>query len=88
MTRWTLALLLLTACGGGSATATTCEDLCKELAIECGYAAYPTFESCEQGCAYNDAEGADLDGQLDCVLDAACDTFAIVECEHAYGAVE
>lgn len=62
-----------------------CQDLCTELAIECGYAAYPSYDSCTQGCVYNRSEGADVDGELACVTAAACNTFAIVECEHAHG---
>ena len=38
-----------------------------------------------QGCLYNADEGSDIEGQFDCVVEAACDTFAIVECEHQFG---
>lgn len=63
-----------------------CSDLCHELAGECNYAAYPSFASCYEGCVYAQTErGADIPAQNDCVQAAECDTFAIVECEHAYG---
>jgi len=86
MRRWLVLLLLAGGCPGeGTQEGGVCDDLCEELVRECGYEAFPTIESCEQGCAWNRSEGADVDGQLDCVRDAACNTFDIVECEHAYG---
>ena len=30
-------------------------------------------------------QGADIDGQFTCVQAATCNTFEIMECEHAYG---
>src|SRR5688500_8087711 len=81
-----LTLLLAVACnpdggtGGGD-----CADLCDVLVDECGYAAYPSNESCEQGCAYSASEGADIAAQKSCVESAECNTFEIVECEHAHG---
>lgn len=80
----TLASLLvsLAACAGDP-EASACEDLCKELVNTCGYEAYPTFESCLQGCNYRVERGADVTDELTCVQEAACDTFAVVECEHA-----
>ncbi len=62
-----------------------CEDLCTELVDVCAYEAFPDRASCMQGCLYSSDVGADLDGQRECVLGAACDTFTIVECEHAFG---
>ena len=62
-----------------------CYDLCRSLVEDCGYAAYPTFESCLQGCLYNQEQGAQTVKEASCVEDANCDTFAIVECEHAFG---
>ena len=64
---------------------TVCDTLCRELVQSCGYAAYPDLESCRQGCEYASEQGADIVGQQQCIVDAACDTFAIVECEHVYG---
>lgn len=63
----------------------TCNAICSELFVECAYEAYPTMDSCLEGCGYNEAQGADLDQQLACIEQAACDTFAIVECEHEHG---
>lgn len=62
-----------------------CTDLCNELVIACGFEAFPTVDSCMQGCEYNADNGADIGAQLLCVDAAVCDTFQILECEHAYG---
>ena len=63
-----------------------CEDICKVVYTTCQFEAYPSFDSCLEGCFYNEEEGADMDSQYECFNDAECDTFAIVECENAYGA--
>jgi hypothetical protein len=84
MSRLLLFVPLLGACPGAPSQ-TACGRLCQELVVNCDYAAYPTTESCLQGCGYNESQGADVDGQEACVAEAACDTFAIVECEHTYG---
>ena len=63
-----------------------CEDICKEVYSTCQFAAYPSFDSCLEGCFYNEEEGADMDAQYECFQEAACDTFEIVECENTYGA--
>ncbi len=77
-------LLTLLACQ----TSSPCEDLCTELVMSCGYAAYPTRESCLQGCGYDEANGADIEKRLECVTAAECDTFEVIECEHARGPAE
>ncbi len=79
------ALWLVSACSGSGVARTACDDLCDDLVSTCGYAAFPDPDSCLSGCAYYDANGADVAGQASCVEDAACDTFLIVECEHEYG---
>ena len=76
--------LILTACASQAAPS-VCQDLCTNLYSTCGYEAYPTLDSCLQGCEYNAEQGADVGGQLLCIESANCDTFAILECEHAYG---
>ena len=76
--------LILTACAPQAAPS-VCLDLCTNLYSTCGYEAYPTLDSCLQGCEYNAEQGADVGGQLLCIESANCDTFAILECEHAYG---
>lgn len=63
-----------------------CEDICIEVYSTCQFAAYPSFESCLEGCFYNEEEGADMNAQYECFQEAACDTFEIVECENTYGA--
>ena len=83
-----LLLLPLAACEGEQSAAEAsqnCEDLCDELVTNCGYGAFPRFDSCLDGCAWYEDQGADVPGELACVQDAACDTFLIVECEHEYG---
>jgi hypothetical protein len=79
-----LALLLLLA-GCPATEESVCSDLCVELVTHCEYAAFPSIESCNQGCNYAASEGADVEGEAGCVLAAECDTFEIIECEHAYG---
>lgn len=77
-------LLLLMACGGDTEES-VCHDLCTELVGVCNYEAFPDINSCMQGCEYNAGQGADILSQTTCVQSAACDTFAIMECEHAFG---
>ena len=85
MFRFLAPLVLLVACSGSGVASGPCDDMCRELVQSCDYAAFPDLNSCLDGCTYNEGLGADITGQTQCVLDAACDTFEIVECEHAYG---
>ena len=89
MTRIALGVVVagfawMTACTSGATSASPCGTMCSELVTNCQYAAFPSFDSCVQGCEFNESEGADVRGQRDCVDEAACNTFAILECEHAY----
>ena len=68
-----------------AATESTCNDLCNELQGTCGYDAFPDYGSCLEGCTYYQEEGADIEGQLNCIVEAECDTFAVLECENQYG---
>lgn len=77
-------LLLLFGCNGDSEES-ICHDMCTELTGVCNLEAFPDINSCMQGCEYNAEQGADIGGQTQCITAAACDTFAILECEHAYG---
>ena len=77
-----LALVFLIGCGSD---ASVCEDLCQTLVLQCGYEAFPTLESCQQGCEYDASQGVDVDARNACVQAAGCDTFAVVECEHDEG---
>ncbi len=80
-----LVLLVLAACEDEGGPNSMCDDICDELVQSCDYAAFPSVESCEQGCAYSKSEGADIEGYLNCVEAAECNTFEIVGCERAYG---
>lgn len=80
---WLLVALALAGCGKSEGS--ICTDLCVELVTNCEYAAFPSLESCQQGCEYNAGQGVDVQAEADCIESAACDTFAIIECEHAYG---
>jgi hypothetical protein len=80
------AALLLCGCAAIEESRYSCDQLCDELIQECGYPAFPDEESCLQGCAYNEGEGADTDAHLECVQEAECNTFAIISCENSYGA--
>ena len=79
-------LAITTACQPKSTEYGICGDICQELYQQCEYAAFPSYESCLEGCAYNEEEGADLEEQLTCFQEAECDTFGIIECENQYGA--
>jgi hypothetical protein len=90
--RTTFFLLgLLTACADSEsplALQGPCGDMCRDLVQDCQYAAFPTIESCFEGCLYAEDQGADVDAQATCISGAVtdtCDTFAILECEHAHG---
>lgn len=78
-------VVLLVACSKKTPEAKACEDLCFELVSSCQYEAYPSTESCMQGCLYDASIGGDPIGLLPCVQAAGCDEFAVVECEHEYG---
>jgi hypothetical protein len=72
-------LLLALACK----TEGPCADVCDLLVMDCDYTAYPTRESCMQGCSYDESKGADIEKRLECLSAAECDTFEVIECEHA-----
>lgn len=64
----------------------TCEDLCSELVGACDVAAFPSLDSCIEGCLYNAEElGADVASEFACIQEAGCAEPAIIECEHQYG---
>lgn len=75
-----LIFIGMAGCGGNATS--ICEDLCRTLVLECSYDAFPTVESCQQGCEYDASQGDDIDARAACVEAANCDTFAVVECEH------
>ena len=81
-----LSALFLGCSSGG--TPSTCYTLCQELVQTCDYDAFPTFQSCEEGCVYKQEEGADIESQLTCIQEAECNEFAVIECEHTYGATD
>ena len=62
-----------------------CIDVCEELVGVCAVAAFPDKSSCEDGCRFALQEGVDGAAYALCVEQAACDPFALVECEHTYG---
>ncbi|MFZ5481458.1 MAG: hypothetical protein ACOZNI_32150 [Myxococcota bacterium] len=78
-----MILLLLLACPGDASRDETCEAICDELVMTCAYEAYPTHDSCLQGCLYEEEQGSNMGRAWQCIQAAECDTFAIVECEHA-----
>lgn len=86
MIRATLFLLALgaTACQS-KVENETCNTICTELVMNCAYEAYPGMNSCLQGCLYKTEQGAKMDRAQTCIEQADCDTFAIIECEHAEG---
>lgn len=81
---WILVFVAL-GCSTETADDATCTEMCQELVQSCEFAAYPSYESCMQGCAYARKEGGDMDAERTCILEAECDEFAVIDCEHAYG---
>lgn len=81
MSGW-LALALL-ACASPADRA--CEDMCQQLVNECRYDAFPSLDSCLQGCAYAVDQGVDVQAEQSCLAEASCDTFEVVNCENRYG---
>ena len=81
---WLFAPLALAACPSNTVPPTPCGEMCSELVSTCSYAAFPSLDSCLQGCEFDATNGRDVVGQQECVAEAECNTFAIVECEHAY----
>ena len=87
MSRLFVSMLLLTAlgCSNKEEDDASCAALCSILVQDCAFAAYPSVESCTEGCLYSQEQGADVEDQLECIEDAdECDQFAIAECEHAH----
>lgn len=81
-----LLLLLLAACvGGPEPLDPACVDTCEVLVGTCGIEAFPDLGSCQEGCRYAAQEGADVTSYAQCVDLAACDTFALISCEHDFG---
>jgi len=76
----TLLFALLSAC----AAETSCETMCKELVYNCDYAAYPSADSCLQGCEFDASKGADIDGELECIEAASCDPIETVSCARQF----
>lgn len=80
-----IVCLLLGGCAEKEAP-DSCEQICTVLVDECGYDAFPSHGSCEQGCSYEAGEGMDADWYLDCISAVEeCDTYGMVECDNAYG---
>ena len=77
---------LLTGCQSEAEIDPECEKLCTALASDCSYRAYPSMDSCLQGCAWEKKQGADIASELSCIESAGCDTFTVIECSHLYGA--
>lgn len=80
-----LVLGLVCGCDTAAEEDATCAAMCQELVETCEFTAYPSYESCLQGCAYSRKEGGDMEQESACILKADCDEFAVIECEHAYG---
>lgn len=76
-----MMLLWLLGCG----PADPCEATCVLLVEECGLEAFPSTESCLQGCGYDRESGVDVEAQLTCYEEAACDAFATIACANETG---
>jgi hypothetical protein len=78
----------LASCSEPTPSHPVCTPLCTELVNTCGYEAFPSVRSCLEGCAFDEAEGVDILSKSDCMFDAACDIFSMLDCEVAYPGAE
>jgi hypothetical protein len=76
-------ILLLLACR--TPVQAACDDICEELYVSCRYDAFPSLDSCLQGCLYDAENGLDVEPALACFEDARCDTFEILNCQNRFG---
>jgi len=89
--KWTpLMFLGLVSCIPQSAADTSCDKICDILVQDCAYDAFPSLDSCWEGCAYQEEENEtyDADAHLECLETSNCDTFAILECSHEFEGAE
>lgn len=63
-----------------------CQSVCTELMSTCGFDAYPSYDSCLTGCANEVEEGHDIFAKEDCVFEADCNLFDLLDCEHPVSA--
>ncbi len=77
-------LLVLAALLTGCSKDAPCETLCRSLVMDCEYAAFPTLDSCVEGCLYDQDQGADIKGEMECMDAAACDPIGTVECAREF----
>ena len=54
------------------------------MVMDCEYAAFPTLDSCIEGCLYDQEQGADIEGEVQCIDAAACDPIGTVECAREF----
>ena len=64
----------------------SCEDACQDLFMECGFEAFPDRSSCTMGCMYEAEQGAQIATLQECVKEADCNIFSVIECQNAFGA--
>ena len=82
---WLIVFPFLWGCADKEA-AGPCEEICTILVDDCGYSAFPSHGSCEQGCTYESGEGMNADGYLSCISAVEeCDTYGMVGCDNAFG---
>lgn len=81
-----ILLLLLSCATSVNDVEQACQDMCRNLVQDCGIEAYPSYQSCTQGCLYESDQGGDVVAQWACIEDAACVEFEIIECQAAHGA--
>ena len=84
MTKY-LCFIPVLACATQNSGSSPCYKLCQELVQTCDYDAFPSFASCEEGCLYYEEEEVDIQSQLECITEAECDPFSVIECEHQHG---
>ena len=81
---WRIPFLLVSALLVACHKDTPCETLCHTLVMTCDYAAYPTVDSCIEGCLYDEDQGADIEGEMECIEETSCDPIGTVECARKF----
>lgn len=82
--KYSTLLLLALASLAGCAQETPCESLCKTLVMDCEFAAYPSLDSCIEGCLYDEELGADIEGENECIVAQQCDLIGTVDCAREF----
>ncbi len=76
--------LVLVAAAVGCKKESACQTLCNTMVNDCNYSAYPSLESCVQGCNYDEQQGVDIAAESTCLDKTSCDPIGAVECARKF----